>query len=85
MWQQVTGLRWDDVTAGSKADNVTGETLKQLYEGGNTSLNQIESSEQSLCSDRDPRVVTFEEIVRMSSICICISISAIQLITQEIN
>ena len=67
MWQQVTGLRWDDVTAGSKADNVTGETLKQLYEGGNTSLNQIESSEPSLCSDRDPRVVTFEEIVRMSS------------------
>ena len=53
---------------GSKADNVTGETLKQLYENGtgNTYLNQMESSEPSLCSDRDPRAVTFEEIVRMS-------------------
>ena len=56
------------MTAGSKADTVTGETLKQLYENGtgNTYLNQMESSEQSLCSDRDPRAVTFEEIVRMS-------------------
>ena len=69
MWEQVTDLRWEEVTSGkAEVDDVKGGTLKQMYEDETRNISDsIEFSEQSLCSDRDPRVVTFEEIVRMSS------------------
>ena len=66
MWEQVTGLRWEEVTEGGKVDHVEGETLKQMYEDQSIPQNPIESSEENLSSERDPRVVTFEEIVKMS-------------------